>query len=259
MSRFFAVIRAQRHGRRSAHASQGAILHAPVRQLAVAGQFRRDQSGRSQRDDREPGGTIWSTVSELGRRILRAAAAASSMKMVDLTAFRFGEDIANSPGRGRLSERADAAHSVFAVHPDGPASAAADRPALDQQVLHSGPEAEELVHQMVRRPGSHRVRDLLGQSRTPSSPARISPTICSRDRWPRSTRSNRRPASARSTRRLLHRRHPAREHARLHGGNERQAHRLPRRSSRRCSTFPMPAISRFSSTRTSSSSLEAST
>ena len=55
MSRFFQSSVRNVTGRRSANASQGAILHAPVRQFAVAGQFRRDQSGRSRRDAREPG------------------------------------------------------------------------------------------------------------------------------------------------------------------------------------------------------------
>ena len=88
-----------------------------------------------------------------------------SLRMADPAAFKFGENIASSPGQGRVPERADPAHPVRAVDPDGASPAVADRPALDQQVLHPGPQAEELVDQMVRRPGSHGVRDLLGQSR----------------------------------------------------------------------------------------------
>jgi len=44
-------------------------------------------------------------------------------------------------------------------------SDAAYRAALDQQVLHSRSQAGKILHQMVRRPGHHGVRDLLGQSR----------------------------------------------------------------------------------------------
>ncbi len=68
-------------------------------------------------------------------------------------------------GQGDLPERADAADPVHADHRDGVAHAASDRAALDQQVLHSRSQAGKILHQMVRRPGHHRVRDLLGQSR----------------------------------------------------------------------------------------------
>ena len=46
---------------------------------------------------------------------------------------------------------------------DGAQAAAADRAALDQQVLRARSDAGEILHQMVRRPGADRVRHLLGQ------------------------------------------------------------------------------------------------
>ena len=47
--------------------------------------------------------------------------------------------------------------------------AAADRAALDQQVLHPRPHAGEIVHQVVRRPGLDGVRASPGSTRTRSS------------------------------------------------------------------------------------------
>ena len=97
-------------------------------------------------------------------------------------------------GQGRLPERPDAADPVRADDEEGLQAAAADHSAVDQQVLHPRPAREELARQVVRRAGPHRVRDLVGQSRTSSSPARISTTTCSKARSRRSTRSRRRPA-----------------------------------------------------------------
>ena len=53
---------------------------------------------------------------------------------------------------------------------------AADRAALDQQVLHPRSQAGEIVHQVVRRSGHHRVRDILGQSRQAARGKRPSKT-----------------------------------------------------------------------------------
>ena len=66
-------------------------------------------------------------------------------------------------GQGDFPERDDAADPVCADHRDRAAHAAADRAALDQQILHSRSQAGKILHQMVRRPGHHRVRDLMGQ------------------------------------------------------------------------------------------------
>ena len=52
---------------------------------------------------------------------------------------------------------------------------------------------------MVRRPGPHGVRDLLGQSGRAARATRTSRTTCARARSPRSTPSSRRPARTRST------------------------------------------------------------
>ena len=81
---------------------------------------------------------------------------------------------------------------------DGAEAAAADRAALDQQVLRARPHAGKILHQVVRRPRPHRVRDLLGQSGRSARPRWASRTTCGSGRSPRSTRSSRRPARPRS-------------------------------------------------------------
>ena len=74
------------------------------------------------------------------------------------------------PGQGRLPERSDAADPVRADDREGEAPAAADHPALDQQVLHPRPAARELVHPLGGRPGPHGVRRSPGSIPTSVSP-----------------------------------------------------------------------------------------
>ena len=154
--------------------------------------------------------------------------------------------------QGGFRERADAAHPVRTVDRDGAQAAAPDRAALDQQVLHPRPHAGKILHQVVRRPGPHRLRHFLGQSRTTRSPRKASKTTCAMVRSPRSTSSRRRPASARSTpsatasaARCWRRRSPTWPASTTNASPRR-------RSSPPRSISPMPAISRSSSTRSRS-------
>jgi polyhydroxyalkanoate synthase len=73
-----------------------------------------------------------------------------SIRMTDLDAFELGKNVATTPGQGRLPERNDAASPVRSQHPGGIQEAAADLPAVDQQVLHHGSAAQEFADQMVR-------------------------------------------------------------------------------------------------------------
>ena len=66
--------------------------------------------------------------------------------------------------QGDVPERPDAAHPIRGQRPGRAQGAAADRAAMDQQVLHSRSDAGKILHQMVRRSGHHRVRGVLGQS-----------------------------------------------------------------------------------------------
>ena len=140
---------------------------------------------------------------EAGRGTLR-------IRQSDPANLVVGVNMATTPGQGDLPERADAAHPVHADHRDGAAHAAADRAALDQQVLHSRSQAGKILHQMVRRPGHHRVRDLLGQSR---QGARQEDLRRLHEARPAHRDGRHRKGDGRDEgphRRLLRRRHPAR-------------------------------------------------
>ena len=139
--------------------------------------------------------------------------------------------------QGDLRKRADAAHPVRAVDAERAEDAAADLPALDQQVLRARSDAGEILHQVVRRSGPHRVRDLLGQSRTRSSRDKGFEDYMRRGpaRRHRRHRDGHRRGQG-PHHRLLRRRHAAFDHARLHGGEERPPRRL-RHAVRRASRF----------------------
>ncbi len=127
--------------------------------------------------------------------------------------------------QGSLPERADAAHPVCAEHRRSACHAAADCAALDQQVLHPRPQAAELVHQVVRRPGLHCVRDLLGQSRPATDQAHLrrlheAGTAGGAGRDPASDRRAPRVGD-----RLLHRRHADGGDPGLHGRARRRPDR----------------------------------
>ncbi len=88
------------------------------------------------------------------------------IRQSDAAKFEVGRNLAIIARQGDLRKRADAAHPIRAVDAERAEDAAADLPALDQQVLRARSHAGKILHQMVRRPGAHGVRDLLGQSRT---------------------------------------------------------------------------------------------
>src|SRR5262245_23819387 len=77
-----------------------------------------------------------------------------------------GVDDLSHTRKGRVPERAHAAHPVRAADADGLPPPAPDRAALDQQVLHPRPAPEELIHPLGRGTGAHGVRDLVGESRS---------------------------------------------------------------------------------------------
>ena len=85
------------------------------------------------------------------------------ISQTDASAFEVGRNLATTPGKVVYPERPPAAHPVRAHDGEGARAAAADRAAVDQQVLHPRSRAGEEPHQVPRRPGLHRVHDLLGQ------------------------------------------------------------------------------------------------
>ena len=86
--------------------------------------------------------------------------------------FVIGRDIATDAGQGRLPERAVRADPIRADDQDGLRDAAADLPAVDQQVLHPRSAAEELLRALGGRARLHRVHGVVGQSRQPRSPSK---------------------------------------------------------------------------------------
>ena len=119
------------------------------------------------------------------------------ISMTDENAFQLGENVATTPGKVVYQNDLMQLIQYQPLDRAGLQAAAGHHPAVDQQVLHPRPAREELLHPLGGEPGPHRVRGLLGQSRTRASRRRASRTTCSKARSPRSTRWRRRPASAR--------------------------------------------------------------
>ena len=166
---------ARRRGPRSAYPQEGRVLRPADHQRDRAVEFRDDQSGgaarnvglqrRQSRARHEDAGG--------GHRGRQRHAAHPPVRLRQSRGRRQHGDDA---GQGDLPERADAADPVFAGDGERAAHAAADRAALDQQVLHPRSQAGEILHQVVRRSGHHGVRDILGQSRQGGSGKKPSKT-----------------------------------------------------------------------------------
>ena len=166
---------AQRRGARSAHPQEGRVLRAADQQRDRAVEFRAHQSGSAARDagvQRRQPGARHEDAGGGHRGRPRHAAHPPVRSGQSRRRRQHGDDA----GQGDLPERADAADPVHADHGERAAHAAPDRAALDQQVLHPRSEAGKILHQMVRRSGHHRVRDLLGQSGQGARPRRRWPT-----------------------------------------------------------------------------------
>ena len=154
--------RSQRRRHRSAYPQEGRILRPADHQRAGAVEFRAHQSGSAARDaelERRQSGARHEDAGG-GHRGRPRHAADPAVRPVQSRGRRQHGDHA---GQGDLPERIDAADPVYADDGDRAAHAAADRAALDQQVLHPRSQAGKILHQMVRRPGHHGVRDLVGQ------------------------------------------------------------------------------------------------
>ena len=153
----------ERRRPRSAHAQEGRVLRSADLQRDRAVEFRPHQSGSAARDaglERRQSRARHEDAGRRHRGRTRHAAHPPVRSGQPRRRRQHGDDA----GQGDLPERADAADPVHADHGDRAAHAAPDRAALDQQVLHSRSQAGKILHQMVRRSGHHRVRDLLGQS-----------------------------------------------------------------------------------------------
>ena len=83
----------------------------------------------------------------------------------DSSQFALGRNIALTPGKVIFQNDLIQLIQYTATTAKVLKAPAADRAALDQQVLHSRSHTGEILHQMVCRSGHYGVRDLLGQSR----------------------------------------------------------------------------------------------
>ena len=123
-------------------------------------------------------------------------------------------------GQGRLPQRSDGAHPVRADDRDGAEAAAADRAALDQQVLRARPQPGEELHPLGGVAGPDGVLHLVGQSGRAARREELR-ALHARGhlRGPRRDRGGDRREEGHGHR-LLRRRHAARGRPRLHGGQE---------------------------------------
>ncbi len=149
--------------RRRQDRPENRVLYPPVRRCAVAVQLRPHQSagreGHRREQGREPAQRPAQPADRPRARQGQARDPADRHER--LQGRRECRHLAR---QGGLPEPVDAAHPVRAAHCRSPRDAAADRAAVDQQVLHPRPQAAELVHQVGDRGGLHGVRHLLGQS-----------------------------------------------------------------------------------------------
>ena len=142
-----------------------------------------------------------------------------------MKAFRARQEYRHHPGQGRVSERPDAADPIRADDGEGKR-----RPLL---IIPPWINKFYILDLREKTPSS------TGRSRratrvfviswvNPDEPRRqeLRRLYAAKARSPRSTRSRRPPANGGQRHRLLPRRHAARLHARLYGGEERRAARL---------------------------------
>ena len=122
-----------------------------------------------------------------------------AVRMTDLDAFEVGTNIAMTPGKVVFqTELMQLIQYTPSTEERAPA-AADDRPAVDQQVLHPRPAAPEQLHQVLRRPGLHGVRPVLGQPGRKAPPQELRALHVRGAAGGARRDSSRRPASARST------------------------------------------------------------
>ena len=206
-------------------APQGGLLHTLLRRGDEPGELLRAEP-RGARDHGEREGREPRARAEDDARGPRARQGQAPDPPDRHGRLRGREEHRRLPRRGRLRERPDPAHPVRAGDREGLRQAAADHPALDQQVLYPRSESQEEHGQVAGRAGPHRVRRLLGQPR-PAARAEDLGGLHVRgraDRHREGARGDRGEEPA--PRLLLRRRHHGRDPDGLARQDRRQARRL---------------------------------
>ena len=215
----------QRRGAARGVAEEGGVLHPPVRRCAGAVELRLDQPAGAARDARQRRPEPGQGAEQPARRPGEGRRAASHQHD-RRKRLRARQERRRHAGQGRVPDRPDAADPVRADHRRGLPAAAADHPALDQQVLHPRPEAEQQLHPLGARSGTHGVRGVVGQSRQAPGGQGLrglhARGLAGGDR--RRVQGHRRSAVQRH--RLLPGRHSARLHPGVSCGQGRRPHRL---------------------------------
>ncbi len=111
--------------------------------------------------------------------------------------LRGGQEPRRQPRQGRRPQRCRRDHPVRPGDRHGAEAAAADLPALDQQVLHPRPQAGKILHPLGGRAGPAPSSSSPGSIPTSGTAPRTGKPISARACNTPSTRSRRRPASAR--------------------------------------------------------------
>ena len=146
-----------------AHPPQGRLLRQAGVQRHLAVEFHPDQSGTVSRnrrlERRKPGARHEDAGRGHRRRQGRPEAAPGR-----LFALRDRQEHRHHPRQGGWPQRCRRDHPVRSGDRDGAQAAAADLPAMDQQVLHPRSQPAEILHPLGDRTGPHRLRHLLDQS-----------------------------------------------------------------------------------------------
>ena len=149
---------------RRADQAQGRLLHEADRQCDLTVELHPHQSGAVPRDGgvggREPG----ARHAHAGRRH-PGWKRRPQAQAIGHIALRGRQESGDDAGQGGGAQRRRRDHPVRRRDRDGAEAAAADLPAVDQQVLHPRPQPGEIVHPLGGFAGPHGVRRLLGQPR----------------------------------------------------------------------------------------------